>query len=178
MPLTYTPLVKVNEKVLFNYSDTDLENLYKFKFISKEAYDKEMNFRKKEREKTPKFRLFKDKLKVDAEHNQLLTTKRQPAKKKEPEVVESSSADEDAPAAKTTLPPKKRAPSKAKVYTPAGFKRVKNNYEKQIETLKEKIDGYKEVLKSSPNDVTKKLLDQTEKELHTLETNYENFKDY
>ena len=105
MPPTYTPLVKVNEKVLFNYSDTDLENLYKFKFISKEAYDKEMNFRKKEREKTPKFRLFKDKLKVDTEHNQLLTTKRQPAKKKEPEVVESSSADEDAPAKQTKKQP-------------------------------------------------------------------------
>ena len=63
------PLEKVNEKHLATFSDADLTLLLQHKKISQEAYDKEMNFRKEQRQQKPKFRMNKDKIKV--EDNQL-----------------------------------------------------------------------------------------------------------
>ena len=63
------PLEKVNEKHLATFSDADLTLLLQHKKISQEAYDKEMKLRNEQRQQKPKFRMNKDKIKV--EDNQL-----------------------------------------------------------------------------------------------------------
>ena len=179
MPPTYTPLVKVNEKVLYNYSDADLDLLVKFEFISKEAYDKEMNFRKKEREKTPNFRVYKkNKIIHDTEHNRLLVPRSQRARK-EPEPVDSSSADEDAPAAKPKEQPKSKAsPKEKESYTDrlAKFNKQKAEFEKEIDDLKKQISSlnrFKE--KNNKSETVLKAIDVREKKLREVESKYKEF---